>query len=146
MPILPENRRLYPSDWPAISREVRQQAGNKCQRCRAPNGQPIARGSGPDAGTYMLMRGQVFDDTTGEYYGRARGSEYSANRMVKVVLTVAHLDHDPRNNGEPGNRPNLRALCQQCHNRHDAKDRAKTRRNCRAVSDLFDACAPVAAE
>lgn len=41
-----------------------------------------------------------------------------------VVLTVAHLDHDPRNNGDE----NLAALCQRCHNRYDAKHRAETRR------------------
>lgn len=41
----------------------------------------------------------------------------------KVVLTVAHLDHDPRNNDYQ----NLRALCQKCHNTYDAKHRAETR-------------------
>lgn len=38
----------------------------------------------------------------------------------KVVLTVAHLDHDPRN-CDPSN---LRAWCQRCHNRYDAPSRA----------------------
>ena len=33
----------------------------------------------------------------------------------RVVLTVAHLDHDPRNS-DPDN---LRAMCQRCHNRYD---------------------------
>jgi len=33
----------------------------------------------------------------------------------KVVLTVAHLDHNPSNN----NRSNLRALCQRCHLAYD---------------------------
>jgi 5-methylcytosine-specific restriction endonuclease McrA len=54
-----------------------------------------------------------------------------------VVLTVAHLDHDPRN-CDPDN---LRALCQKCHNGYDAKRRAsdlKSRRHAaRAASDLF---------
>lgn len=36
---------------------------------------------------------------------------------ARVVLTVAHLDHDVRNN-EAGN---LAALCQRCHLRYDAK-------------------------
>jgi 5-methylcytosine-specific restriction endonuclease McrA len=34
----------------------------------------------------------------------------------KVVLTVAHLDHQPEN-CDPSN---LRAWCQKCHNRYDA--------------------------
>ena len=36
-----------------------------------------------------------------------------------VVLTVAHLDHDPGNNDED----NLAALCQKCHNTYDAPKR-----------------------
>jgi hypothetical protein len=60
---------------------------------------------------------------------------------VYVVLTVAHLDHDPTNNGTPGDRPNLAALCQRCRNRHDAKKRAqharKTRRDKLAAKELF---------
>jgi len=35
----------------------------------------------------------------------------------KVILTVAHIDHDITNNRED----NLAALCQRCHLRHDAK-------------------------
>ena len=34
----------------------------------------------------------------------------------RVVLTIAHLDHDIANN-QPAN---LAALCQRCHLRHDA--------------------------
>jgi len=41
-----------------------------------------------------------------------------------VVLTVAHLDHDP-SNCDP---ENLRALCQRCHNSYDAPMRAWRRR------------------
>ena len=38
----------------------------------------------------------------------------------KVVLTVAHLDHDPRN-CDPAN---LKAWCQKCHNTYDGPMRA----------------------
>src|SRR3990170_1974736 len=45
----------------------------------------------------------------------------------KVVLTVAHLDHEPQNCTDE----NLRALCQRCHltydARHHARNAAKTR-------------------
>ena len=37
-----------------------------------------------------------------------------------VVLTVAHLDHQPENNADD----NLAALCQRCHNTYDAPMRA----------------------
>lgn len=40
------------------------------------------------------------------------------------MLTVAYLDHDPRNNEEG----NLLALCQACYNRHDGAIRAANRK------------------
>ena len=43
-----------------------------------------------------------------------------------VVLTAAHVfDRRP----EAASLLNLAALCQRCHNRHDAKDRLQGRRN-----------------
>jgi hypothetical protein len=44
--------------------------------------------------------------------------------MIKVVLTIAHLNHTP----EDCRPENLRALCQRCHNQYDAKHRAETRK------------------
>lgn len=38
-----------------------------------------------------------------------------SKRKTKVVLTIAHLDHNKKNN-EP---ENLRALCQACHLSYD---------------------------
>lgn len=46
-------------------------------------------------------------------------------RMVRIVLTIAHLDHIP----EHCSPDNLRALCQRCHNRYDAVHRKETRMN-----------------
>ena len=58
------------------------------------------------------------------------GIENYAKRLEtgsKVVLTVAHLDHDVKNNADE----NLRALCQKCHISWDvlqhAQNAAKTR-------------------
>jgi len=39
----------------------------------------------------------------------------------KVVLTVAHLNHDPQDCRDE----NLRALCQRCHLTYDAKHHAQ---------------------
>jgi hypothetical protein len=136
MPLTKEQRAAYGPGWPAISRQVREEAGQRCERCAAPNGELIARGAGDRAGTYMVETGEVRDDTTGAVLGVARGSEYDVARMVKVVLTVAHLDGtlDHR-------RDNLAALCQQCHLRLDAPQHARnaaaTRRARLAAGDLF---------
>lgn len=52
----------------------------------------------------------------------------------RVVLTIAHLDHDLSRNDDA----NLRALCQRCHNRYDIEHRqanaAVTRRRKRETT------------
>lgn len=53
-------------------------------------------------------------------------------KEVRIVLTIAHLDHTPEN-CKPSN---LRALCQKCHNRYDARHRAETRQRTKAVAML----------
>ena len=96
MPIRPENREKYPKDWPAISLEVRRdRAGWRCE-CEGE--------CGLDHGSRCTAEHDCAHPDTGS----------------TVVLTVAHLDHDPTNNGESGDRPNLKAMCQRCHNRYDA--------------------------
>lgn len=54
-------------------------------------------------------------------------------KLVKIVLTIAHLDHTPENCSPD----NLRALCQRCHNRYDAKHRAETRGS-KAMQSMMD--------
>ena len=41
----------------------------------------------------------------------------------KVILSTAHLDHNPANNAEH----NLAAWCQKCHNSYDAAKRHSNR-------------------
>lgn len=68
MPIRPENRGRYPSNWKAIRASILERAGHRCEgspdypNCRAGNGEP--------------------HPVTGS----------------RVVLTIAHLDHTPENN------------------------------------------------
>lgn len=45
-------------------------------------------------------------------------------KLVRIVLTVAHLNHTP----EDCRPENLRALCQKCHNEYDARHRVETRK------------------
>lgn len=113
MPITPENRSRYPRDWPAISRSIRVRSGGQCE-C---------------AGECGLHHERRCEERHGDPARWARG---------KVVLTVAHLNHDPADC-----RPeNLRAMCQRCHNRYDQPHRRanarRTIRGRRAASDLFE--------
>lgn len=139
MPIKPENRHHYGPKWRALSKRIREErAGNKCEQCKAPNGEPIERGSGQQGESYRrLADGEVFD-LQGNSLGCARSDEYnSPHEPIVVVLTVAHLNHDPSDNREE----NLKALCQQCHLRHDkhqhAESARKTRRARKAAREMF---------
>jgi hypothetical protein len=110
MPMRKEQKALYPKDWETISRRVRDRAGNRCEQCRAPNG---------------------------NYLGNARDGGYPTERVTKIVLTTAHLNHDPADCRDS----NLRAWCQKCRLGHDRamhrEGRARRRREARAVADLF---------
>lgn len=133
MPIKPENKKRYPKNWHEITAKIRARAGDKCEFCNAPNRETIARGNGIDAGTYALMDGKLYSEKTGEHLGWVKGSEYDLKNFVKIVLTVAHLDHTPENCDES----NLKALCQKCHLTYDAKHHAFNARRCDETSDLF---------
>lgn len=112
MPIRPENRARYPKDWPAISLEVRRRAGGRCE------GSP------------------AYPDCRAE-----NGEEHPVTGSI-VVLTVAHLNHVPEDCGEPGDRLNLKAWCQRCHNTYDQPKRLagirERERIARNNLDLFD--------
>ena len=70
-----------------------------------------------------------FDRADGrcERCGRHHGElvpGWKPGRITRVVLTTAHLDHDPTNNADE----NLAALCQRCHLAHDLDHHRVTRR------------------
>ena len=142
MPIRPENRDRYPANWKAISQQVRDGAGNICQRCGAPNGVMIRRGKTRDGrAVWRLASDSAYEDGRCAETG-ARIEDTSEDTCdwgdpVKVILTVAHLDHEPEN-CDP---ENLRAWCQRCHNAYDAPMRragiSARRKSERASGDLF---------
>lgn len=119
----------YPANWKALREGVLLRANNACEVCRVPNGETITRGVEDDAGTYQTFEGHVFDAETGEYLAQVRLSDYAGGKALRVVLTVAHLNHQ-----ESDNRlENLAALCQLHHLRHDAVDNARRRRENRVA-------------
>lgn len=136
MPIRPENKDRYPANWASeIRPAILKRAGDACERCKAKNGEVICREM--SGATYMVDDGYVFDSATGDCLGRARVTDYPAGRYITIVLTIAHLDHQPEN-CEPDN---LRAWCQRCHLAYDKDHHAETRRATiaarKADGDLF---------
>jgi hypothetical protein len=122
---MPIDYSKYHPEWKTkIRPDILYRAGNKCEFCNVPNHKWIIRGTWAGFEVYQdedgnIYRGmdsvQIGDDYVGEV-------DRSGNaKIIKIVLTVAHLDHDIENN----NYTNLRALCQRCHNRHDSANRKK---------------------
>lgn len=85
---MPINPTDYHPDWPAISRRIR-----------------FNRALGVCEGSPRYPECRAVNEQPHPITGS------------KVMLTVAHLDHDLANNNED----NLRALCQRCHLAHDLK-------------------------
>lgn len=146
MPIRAEMKDRYPKDWYQISLRVRERAGWKCEWCGVPNGElggrihggrwlkarPLGNGGRGPSGLEWPKEGDWSWCGNGETEGTAN------LRIVRIVLTVAHLDHQPENCADE----NLKALCQRCHNRYDApmrrrgiSERARAALN---ILDLFE--------
>lgn len=102
MPIKPENRERYPANWKEIREMALLRAGNRCENCDVPNGG---------------WRNNETGETTASSQLAGRWAMRGDCAVTKIVLTIAHLDHQPEN-CEPAN---LRAWCQRCHLAYDAE-------------------------
>lgn len=100
MPIKPENKKLYPKNWKQISEYIRfVRADNICESCGAIN--------------YSFVNKHTREICLQD-----------EDDAIKIVLTVAHLDHNPANNDYN----NLKAMCQKCHNNYDKAHRQRGRK------------------
>lgn len=124
MPIKPENKKLYPKNWKQIREDILKRANDKCEKCGVENHRSIFRLSDGDwwyleaIDEYECVNETVLED------------KYS--KLVKIVLTIAHIDQDPTNNDYS----NLLALCQKCHFELDRKHNLKKSRKTREKKQL----------
>lgn len=102
MPV--KDKSVYPINWKQIRERILERDQDECKFCYVPNGMIITR---DDKGNWWEA---FFQD--GEHFAFTGHS-----KPIRIVLTIAHLDHDPSNNADD----NLAALCQRCHLRHDIK-------------------------
>lgn len=127
MPIRASEKARYPKDWKAISARIRESDGNRCKHCQVPNGASVLRLRVDESQWCIPKNGE---EQSSEWLSIWRGP-------IRIVLTVAHLDHQPENCADE----NLAALCQRCHLRYDSahhrKNAAVTRRSRKAIGDLF---------
>jgi len=93
----------YPQDWKKISAKIRERSGGRCEcygECGLHQTNPGPRRCNEQNGSKALW---------------ANG---------KVILTTAHLNHDPMDCREE----NLKAMCQRCHLRYDSELHKKNRK------------------
>lgn len=133
---MPIDYKLYPKNWKSeIRPAILNRANNKCEFCNVGNGKFIIRGTYNNIECYQDDDGDIYNASNSEYMGSDYvGGVHPTNHFIRVVLTIAHLDHDIKNNDYN----NLRALCQRCHNRHDVDFRKKNRKSNKGMLNLFD--------
>lgn len=108
MPIRRDLKHLYPQDWKAISHRIRfERADGRCEFCGLAHG---ARGLRQPSGGF-------------EVWSDERIATFPHIKLIRIVLTTAHLNHDPRDNRDE----NLAALCQRCHLVYDLEKHVESR-------------------
>lgn len=134
MPIKPSNRSRYPKDWQAIRASILERAGHKCEDCGIPNSLEVVRD--PRHAEAWFEASYFWDQVAcGRDWVMDVADQFGDNengttklKSIKVVLTIAHLDHQPENNAPE----NLKALCQRCHLRYDSEQHQESARKTRA--------------
>lgn len=145
MPIRAERAHLYPGgsikspEWRAIRSRIGERSGWKCETCGAPHMTIVARGTYNGRDAYLVIdTGHVFCAETGLKIAEMRLSDFNAKKVLKIVLTVAHLNHDETDSRDE----NLAHLCQRHHLRldakHHARNAARTRRRRGGQMDVED--------
>lgn len=143
----------YPKTWLEIRRrilkragEVRNDAGEiqkeaRCEKCGAKNHAFIFRGILEGKEVFQYADGSIYFYPSGELFGV---NEYALIEPIKsdpnqkahkVVLTIAHLDHDEENHDVKDDR--LAAWCQKCHLVYDAPEKTKRRAKKKYNKSLF---------
>lgn len=122
---MPIDYSKYHKDWKTVIRpDILARAENRCECCKIANGSIVIRGTFEGKDCYQDMDGFCYDANNSEYLGGCYlGEVHPTNKIIKVVLTIAHLDHDVDNNDYS----NLKAMCQRCHLRYDVSHHRRTR-------------------
>ena len=118
---MPIDYSKYPDNWKTeIVPRILKRADNKCENCGVGNHE-------------IVWSGKIYTRQKGRYSWRTlwftNWVDLKLNRsllapkvkLVEIVLTIAHLDHDEGNKDVKDER--LKALCQKCHLGYDAEEK-----------------------
>ncbi len=122
---MPIDYSKYPPNWKTeIRPRILERANNCCEFCGVENYDEIVRGNDGDyysSDDYIEACASWSDDSLNKVFGNWKNVN-----PVKIVLTIAHLDHDEENHDVKDER--LAALCQKCHLVYDAPEKARRRK------------------
>ncbi len=130
---MPIDYRRYPGDWKTrIVPAILKRSGGRCEQCGLTDGQTVysVRVKALRKGKTVYRRLWLTIDPK---------LESNFVKLVKVVLTVAHLDHDEANRHVQLDR--LKHWCQRCHLSYDLH--MKNRRRVCGPNCQFPACEKV---
>ncbi len=130
----------YPKNWKTeIRPRILERAENKCEFCKVPNYALIERGKYNGIYAYQDMEGNIYNAENGEYITSNYLGSLEKPKSTKVILTIAHLDHDKENHEVKDDR--LKALCQRCHlildKEHHSENRRNTLNKKKGLTELF---------
>ena len=115
---MPCNYKDYPANWKEIRARILERENNRCKFCLVPNYEIVYRPIKGSSDWKIMPEGSEADMLV----------EFEPHiKFTKIILTIAHLDHDKHNHDVSDDR--LAALCQRCHllydmDRHVAKRKA----------------------
>lgn len=106
----------YPPNWKKeIRPAILKRANNCCEDCFAPNHQYVWRPTKGKPDWELMPEGHEADVMA-----------LDGIKFVKIILTIAHLDHDKLNHDVKLER--LKALCQRCHLNYDRNHHSQNRK------------------
>lgn len=121
---MPINYSEYHPKWELISKLIRNnRAKNRCEKCGIVNGSVIKRLGGDAYRHPSIAEWDMINTKVKKGYYCFNGALKHFG-FTKVILTVAHIDHDKTNNRFN----NLAAWCQRCHLKHDAHQHQENRK------------------
>jgi len=127
---MPIDYKKYPPNWKTeIVPQVKARDNNCCAFCGVKN---YSVGYRSNSNFIPISGNEMYDKAgNGELsYKEARElakhcNEFCEDKLIVIVLTVAHLNHDINDN----NLSNLKTLCQKCHLNYDKEHHQRNSRN-----------------